>query len=394
MNGTWVRTGSVRLALIDQCAPLITDAVICGHDRGFLAALAWPNVARASDSRPNSPTSMRPRWSMHPSSSPRSANASCAESGRRQPARRARDADGRAAFDRRQRNRRQGLREPGGDPRAPRTAHRSAVRRRTRSPCRPHRADARTGPNATLTFRTLQCKSPVPFSATITKCCATPRAASSNANALPRSGGMGQGRLRRSRDLAQGRPRRPAVPHPARPNTAVAAATSAMRRCSTRKCNRAGLSGLGFGVHSDIIAPYIARIGTEEQKQNWLPKVCSGEYILAIAHDRAGHRQRSEIYPHHRRARRRRVRHQRQQDLHQQRPECRPDHRGLQDRPERRREGREPDRGRGGRATVSAVAASSTRSASTRRTPPNSSSTTCACRSPTVSAKKARVSPT
>ncbi len=46
--------------------------------------------------------------------------------------------------------------------------------------------------------------------------------------------------------------------------------------------NRAGLSAPGFGVHSDIIAPYIARIGNEEQKQKWLPKVCSGEYILAI----------------------------------------------------------------------------------------------------------------
>ncbi|ASW02311.1 acyl-CoA dehydrogenase family protein [Paraburkholderia aromaticivorans] len=46
--------------------------------------------------------------------------------------------------------------------------------------------------------------------------------------------------------------------------------------------NRAGLSGLGFGVHSDIIAPYIARIGNEEQKQKWLPKACSGESILAI----------------------------------------------------------------------------------------------------------------
>jgi acyl-CoA dehydrogenase len=46
--------------------------------------------------------------------------------------------------------------------------------------------------------------------------------------------------------------------------------------------NAAGISGLGFAVHSDIIAPYIARIGNEEQKQRWLPKVCSGEYILAI----------------------------------------------------------------------------------------------------------------
>ncbi|POR47729.1 acyl-CoA dehydrogenase [Paraburkholderia eburnea] len=46
--------------------------------------------------------------------------------------------------------------------------------------------------------------------------------------------------------------------------------------------NRAGISGPGFSVHSDIIAPYIARLGNEEQKQRWLPKVCSGEFILAI----------------------------------------------------------------------------------------------------------------
>lgn len=44
-NGTWVRTGSVRLALLELCAPLLTDAVICGHDHDFIAALAWPNVA-------------------------------------------------------------------------------------------------------------------------------------------------------------------------------------------------------------------------------------------------------------------------------------------------------------------------------------------------------------
>ncbi|MFX1762086.1 feruloyl-CoA synthase [Paraburkholderia sp. A1RI-2L] len=44
-NGTWVRTGAVRLALLECCAPLLTDAVICGHDHDYLAALAWPNVA-------------------------------------------------------------------------------------------------------------------------------------------------------------------------------------------------------------------------------------------------------------------------------------------------------------------------------------------------------------
>lgn len=44
-NGTWVRTGAVRLDLIEQCAPLLSDAVICGHDRDDVAALAWPNLA-------------------------------------------------------------------------------------------------------------------------------------------------------------------------------------------------------------------------------------------------------------------------------------------------------------------------------------------------------------
>ncbi|MNO70778.1 Acyl-CoA dehydrogenase [compost metagenome] len=46
---------------------------------------------------------------------------------------------------------------------------------------------------------------------------------------------------------------------------------------------RAGLSGANFGMHSDVIAPYIARNGNEEQKQRWLPGACSGELILSIA---------------------------------------------------------------------------------------------------------------
>jgi feruloyl-CoA synthase len=43
-NGTWVRTGTVRLDLLGQCAPLIADAIVCGHDREFVAALAWPDL--------------------------------------------------------------------------------------------------------------------------------------------------------------------------------------------------------------------------------------------------------------------------------------------------------------------------------------------------------------
>ncbi|MFP3681694.1 acyl-CoA dehydrogenase family protein, partial [Pseudomonas sp. SIMBA_041] len=42
-------------------------------------------------------------------------------------------------------------------------------------------------------------------------------------------------------------------------------------------------SGFGGMVHSGIVAPYILDHGTEEQKQAWLPKMATGEYIGAIA---------------------------------------------------------------------------------------------------------------
>jgi acyl-CoA dehydrogenase len=46
--------------------------------------------------------------------------------------------------------------------------------------------------------------------------------------------------------------------------------------------HRAGVGGVGFSLHSDVIAQYIVRLGTEEQKQKWLPGICRGETILAI----------------------------------------------------------------------------------------------------------------
>lgn len=47
--------------------------------------------------------------------------------------------------------------------------------------------------------------------------------------------------------------------------------------------HRSGVSGFSLSVHSDITAPYVVRFGTEEQKLRWLPKMCSGETIMAIA---------------------------------------------------------------------------------------------------------------
>jgi len=44
-----------------------------------------------------------------------------------------------------------------------------------------------------------------------------------------------------------------------------------------------GLNGISFGMHSDIIAPYIFRLGSEAQKRHWLPRAASGETMLAIA---------------------------------------------------------------------------------------------------------------
>jgi alkylation response protein AidB-like acyl-CoA dehydrogenase len=46
---------------------------------------------------------------------------------------------------------------------------------------------------------------------------------------------------------------------------------------------RAGFTGIGYGLHSEIVAPYVLHYGTEEQKQKYLPKLASGEMIGAIA---------------------------------------------------------------------------------------------------------------
>jgi long-chain-acyl-CoA dehydrogenase len=47
--------------------------------------------------------------------------------------------------------------------------------------------------------------------------------------------------------------------------------------------SRAGMAyASSFTIHADVCAPYLTRLTTEEQKQRWLPKFCSGEMVTAI----------------------------------------------------------------------------------------------------------------
>ena len=46
---------------------------------------------------------------------------------------------------------------------------------------------------------------------------------------------------------------------------------------------RGGYSGIGYSLHSEIVAPYILHYGTEAQKKHYLPKLASGEMVGAIA---------------------------------------------------------------------------------------------------------------
>src|SRR3954466_15022880 len=46
---------------------------------------------------------------------------------------------------------------------------------------------------------------------------------------------------------------------------------------------RAGMAyASSFSIHTDVVAPYLVRLTSDEQKQRWLPKFCTGEIVTAI----------------------------------------------------------------------------------------------------------------
>ena len=44
-SGTWVSVGTLRAQAVGAASPFITDAVVCGQDKPYVALLAWPNFA-------------------------------------------------------------------------------------------------------------------------------------------------------------------------------------------------------------------------------------------------------------------------------------------------------------------------------------------------------------
>ena len=111
-----------------------------------------------------------------------------------------------------------------------------------------------------------------------------------------------------------------------------AGGTFAHETVINREFALAGLDSIGAPLHSGIVAPYILNYGTEEQKKNWLPRLATGELVGAIAMSEPGAGSDLQSVRTTAVEVRQRLRAERLEDLHHQRPARQPDHRRRQDR--------------------------------------------------------------
>lgn len=51
----------------------------------------------------------------------------------------------------------------------------------------------------------------------------------------------------------------------------------------TEEMNSAGMHGPGFTISNELVVPYLMEFANDEQKKRWLPGICSGELIGALA---------------------------------------------------------------------------------------------------------------
>ena len=64
-----------------------------------------------------------------------------------------------------------------------------------------------------------------------------------------------------------------------------AGATPHVTLAMIEELSRMGFGGFasGYGIHSNIVAPYLSRHGTEAQKAHWLPRMVTGDVVGALA---------------------------------------------------------------------------------------------------------------
>jgi feruloyl-CoA synthase len=56
-TGTWVSAGTLRAELLEACTPVLSDALICGENRSYVAVLAWLSDAGARSIAASEPQS-------------------------------------------------------------------------------------------------------------------------------------------------------------------------------------------------------------------------------------------------------------------------------------------------------------------------------------------------